>query len=699
MKLKSLLEPKTVALIGASNKVGSLGYDMIQMIKRCNYEGEIFPINPRYEEVCGIKCYEDLASIGKEIDLAVFCVAAKRLPDQIKIAVENKVKALTIFANCVLEEDDKFEDKIIAQLQETGLPVLGHNAMGYYNNDMNLRICGFEAPDEGVKGNISLISQSGSVFSTIAHNEPQLKFNLAVATGTGHITSLEDYMLYALEMETTKALAVYMESSRKPEKFVEALEKAKDKNIPVVLMKVGKSELGAEFAKSHTGGLAGDDDAIQAVLDHYGVIRVDSLDEMANTLALFSFYPNPPKGGLVAIADSGGERNLLADDAEDVDLTYAKLSEDTMQKLEELQEFGQHASNPLDPWGTGIDFEKIFGDSMACMLNDDNAAIGLMSQDLRDGYYLSEGCVQALEQGHKESGKPVAFVTNFGGVRRKELTERINTIPAPVLVGTKYALKSIKNYLEYRDFVYSKAEYTKIGLSEDIKEIINQSDVLKETEAMKVLKSFGFPIAEAIEVDSVIDLENNKNKYNYPVVLKTAVKGILHKADVGGVKLKIQNFEELKEAYEDMNNRLGSACIVAPMISFESELILGMKKDATFGPLVVVGAGGIFTELLRDRVILLPNASKEEIKAKLQTLKTYKLFEGFRGMEVVDVDKLVDVIRDFCKIVTELSDDINEIDINPVAIKGNSIIALDALMVKGVSDDVNHEEEIVEVEA
>lgn len=683
MNLNSLLAPKSVALIGASNKPGSLGHDMVQMIKRGSYSGNIYPINPKYDEVCGIKCYPDLESIGETVDLAVFCVAAKRLPEQIDIAVNNGVRSLTIFANCVVEGDEGFEDRIVEQCLSAGIPVLGHNAMGYYNNDLDLRICGFEAPDEGVRGNISIISQSGSVFSTICHNEPQLKFNLAVATGTGHITSLEDYMIYALNQETTKVLAVYMESSRKPDIFVKALELAKDKKIPVVLMKVGKSELGAEFAKSHTGGLAGDDDAIQAVLDHYGVVRVDSLDEMANTLAIFSFFPNiPEKGGLVAIADSGGERNLLADDAEDVGMEYAVLSDETMEKLEDIQEYGQHASNPLDPWGTGIDFEKIFGDSMSCMLRDENAAIGLMSQDLRDGYYLSEGCIQALKQGHDETGKPVVFLTNFGGIRRKELTERINAIPAPVLTGTKTALKAVRNYLEFRDFEFESASAEKLEVNDEAAELIKSSSVLKETESMKVLESFGFPVAKATEVNSFEDLEAKKEMYQYPLVLKTAEEGILHKADVGGVKLRISNFEQLKDAYSDMSQRLGKKCIVAPMISFDSEIILGMKNDATFGPMVIVGAGGIYTELLKDRIVILPDASEKEIRKKLAELKTYRLLTGFRGSEKADIDLLVDVILRFCRIVKTLSGEISEIDVNPVAIKGNMILALDALMIK-----------------
>lgn len=434
MNLQPLLSPKSIALLGASGREGSLGYDMMQMIKQGDYDGEVYPVNPGYDEILGYKTYKDLEDIGKPVDMVVLSLAAHRIEEQVDLAIEMGVKSLTIFANCVLEEEQdeevKLADRIIKKCKDADIPLLGHNAMGYYNNDIGLRICGFIAPDAGITGNISLISQSGSVFSTIGHNEPQLKFNLMLATGTGEVTSLSDYMLHALNMETTRVLGIYMESVRKPEKFIEALKLAREKRIPIVLMKVGKSELGAEFAKSHTGGLAGDDDSIQAIFDHYGVIRAESLQEMSNLLGLFSYFPDIPQGGVTAIADSGGERNLLADDAEAVGLEFAKFSDATMEKLLARQEFGQGADNPLDPWGTGIDFEKIFGDSLEIMLNDDNGAIGVISQDLRDGYYLSEGCIEALEQGHKGSGKPVAFLTNLSGTRRVELTEKINQIPA-----------------------------------------------------------------------------------------------------------------------------------------------------------------------------------------------------------------------------------------------------------------------------
>ncbi|MGL4677270.1 MAG: acetate--CoA ligase family protein [Brevinema sp.] len=683
MDMNALLAPKSVALVGASTKTESLGYQMIEMIKKSGYEGEVYLINPRYEEILGYKCYPSLESIGKSVDTVALCISTSRIEEQVDIALHCKAKSLIIFANCVIEGEDPnntLENRLLKKCQDAGVAMLGHNAMGYYNNDINLRICGFLAPDFGMKGNISFISQSGSVFSTMAHNEPQLKYNFLLATGTGQITSLSDYMIYALGLETTKVLSVYMESVRKPERFKEALALAQQKGIPIIIMKVGKSELGAEFAQSHTGGLVGDDDAIQAVIDHYGAIRVDSFDEMSNLMLLFSYYPHILPGGLVAIADSGGERNLLADVAENVGLQYAHLSNKTMSDLETLQEPGQHAANPLDPWGTGIDFERIFADSLVCMLRDDNAAIGIISQDLRDDYFLSQGVVQSLEQAAHESKKPVAFMSNFGGQRRSELTKRINKIPAPVLIGTYPTLLAIHKYLSYRDFKYSSNNTVSYSLSKESIKLLSAKRTLLEHESLQVLSELGIPTPEIIPIQSVNDIKNNPS-IPYPVVLKTSKKGILHKSDVGGVALNIKDESSLITQYTAMSHKLGIHCIVSPMYHFDIELILGMKIDPIFGPLIIVGAGGILTEIIKDTIVLLPNSSLSEIKYKLKTLKTYELFNEFRGIEKVNIDKLAEVILNFCMGTKILSPDISEIDINPLVLKGDMIVALDGLLI------------------
>lgn len=685
MDLNPLLAPRSVALMGASNREGTLGYDMVRMLKLGGYRGEVYPINPKYPEICGIRCWPDLQSIGHSVDTVVFCMAAKRIEEQAKLAVEAGARSFTIFANCVLDEeegqDDKLEDRLIKLCSEHNIPMLGHNSMGFYNNDIDLRVCGFNAPDEGMKGNIAFVSQSGSAFFCLAHNEPQLKFNFLLATGTGQVTNMEDYLIYALNMPTTQVLAVYMESVRNPERFRQALALAAEKHIPVVVMKVGRTELGAQFARSHTGGLAGDDDAIQAVFDHYGVMRADTFEEFANLLMLLSYWPDPPKtGGLALIAESGGERNLLADYAEDIGLKFPALSERTMERLEEIQDPGQHAANPLDAWGTGIEFEKLFGDSLGCMLSDDNVALGVIDQDLRDDYFLSKGLMDSLRIGMEQSKKPVAMMTNLGGQRRNELTEIINSMHAPLLVGALDGMKAIKKYLDHRSFVFASELEDTARLSESSRQRLSRGGALLEWESLRVLSEAGLPTPQVVHIHEAADIERQRDSLRYPLVLKTSEEWILHKSDVGGVVLNIRSEAQLLAEYAAMRDRLGSACIAVPMVDYDVELILGMKVDPNFGPMAIVGAGGILTELLRDKMVLLPDCTRGEIRAKLESLKVYRLLRGYRGKAPVDVDVLVEVVYAFAHSLPALSAYASEIDVNPLVLSGGKAVALDGLI-------------------
>jgi acyl-CoA synthetase (NDP forming) len=335
----------------------------------------------------------------------------------------------------------------------------------------------------------------------------------------------------------------------------------------------------------------------------------------------------------------------------------------------------------LDPWGTGTDFEKIFTDSLALMLGDDNAAIGVISQDLRDGYYLSEGCIQALEDGKRRTCKPVAFITNFSGVRRENLTKLISQIPAPVLTGTQPALRAIHSFLSFRDFAYTGFDTSTLDLSETSKNLLKTHSVLSEFQSMALLKETGFPVADGFIVNNLDELKARKADYGFPLVLKTAAKGILHKSDSGGIVTGISDLPSLEEAFQLMTKKLGSPCLVAPMVEFDVEMIFGMKNDPVFGPIVIIGAGGVFTELLNDKIVIVPWATEKEIAEKLKTLRMYKLLQGFRTTKKANINKLVKIIKSFCESVIVIGEYAKEIDVNPVSINGDIIKALDALIV------------------
>ena len=684
--LAPLFAPRSIAFVGASGTPDSLGFHMMNMVRASGYDGRVYPVNPKYAELAGYECHPSITQLPEAVDLAVLNLANPRVEENLRTAIGAGARSVVIFANGLIEgdTDPPLNNRLAAIIREAGIPVLGSNAMGFYNHAARLRVCGFPALDEVVVGPIALITQSGSVFSTIAHNDPQLAFNLVVSSGREIVTTAADYLDYALEMESTRVAGLFIETVRDPEGFVAALEKAAARNIPVVVLKVGRSETGAAMAVSHTGAVAGNDDAYQAVFERHGVVRVDTLDEMTAAMSMFANPRSLGPGGLVVVQDSGGEREMVADVAERAGVPFATLEAATIARMEEVLEFGQEPGNPLDPWGTGKEFEGIFADCFQAMIDDPNAAMGLMMQDLRDGYFLSEGSVEACERVAAGSEKPVAFVTNFSGIRREKLTMRLAGQGIPVLDGTVPAMKTVRHMLDYRDFrnrPRTPPPPPPSGARGKWIERLGDIDTLNGTEAMELLADYGISIVESRFANTAKDAVAAAGAVGYPVVLKTAAEEVLHKADVGGVVTGIGDAEALRSAYADMAERLGAGVVVQPMAAAGTELMLGLLDDPQFGPIMVVGAGGILVEVLGDTVCAVPPLSSADGRRLVERLRVHRILKGVRGNAPANMEALGDVIARFSVMIADLAGAVAELDVNPVIVSPAGVIAVDALVI------------------
>ena len=683
--LAPLFEPRSIAFVGASGTADTLGYHMMNMVRDSGYGGRVYPVNPKYARLSGYDCHVSITEVPEAVDLAVLNLANQRVEENLKTAIGAGARSVVIFANGLIEGDTNppLNDRLAAIIREAGIPVLGSNAMGFYNHAASLRVCGFPALDEVVVGPIALITQSGSVFSTIAHNDPQLEFNLVVSSGREIVTTAADYLDYALEMESTRVAGLFIETVRDPGGFVAALEKAAVRNIPVVVLKVGRSETGAAMAVSHTGAVAGNDDAYQAVFERHGVIRVDTLDEMTAAMSLFADPRRLGAGGLVVVQDSGGEREMVADVAERAGVPFAPLEAATVARMEEVLEFGQEPGNPLDPWGTGKEFESIFGDCFQAMIDDPNAAVGLMMQDLRDGYFLSEGSVEACERVAANSEKPVAFVTNFSGIRREKLTMRLAGQGIPVLDGTVAAMKTVRHMLDYRDF--QGRPRTPPPAAPPVRgkwiDRLRAGDTMHGAEAMELLADYGIPVVESRFANTARDAAAAAEAVGYPVVLKTAAEEVLHKADVGGVVTGLADADALRAAYADMAERLGVGVVVQHMAPAGTELMLGLLDDPQFGPIMVIGAGGILVEVLGDTVCAVPPLAAADGRRLVERLRVHRVLKGVRGNAPAHMEALGDVIARFSVMIADLAGVVAELDVNPVIVSSSGVLAVDALVV------------------
>jgi len=686
--LRPLLSPESVALVGASITPDAAGNDMLLEILASGYKGGVYAVNPKYEEVQGIKCYPSLKDLPVVVDLVVLAIGNARLEAQLKEVIGLGIKAAVLFGSAYLENDS--EPPLMARIaqlaNDANMVICGAGAMGFYNLGENLRIFPQHIDRTFHPGNVAFISHSGSVMTALLWNNQKLNFNLAVSTGQELVTTAADYLDYMLDMPTTKVVAIFLEAVRDPQEFVQCLEKARVKQIPIVVLKAGRTEESAKLAVSHSGAIAGDDDAYQALFDRYGVIRVKSIDEMAETCLLLSTGKNLGEGRLSVILDSGGEREVLMDLACEMELDFARINPETTRILKENLDPGLEPINPLDAWGTGNEYEAVYENCLQALMDDENTAIGMLMADLTTGFWLHETFAEIVRKVAQRSKKPLVVVTNHIGSETQQLALKLIGSGVMVLSGTVPSILAIKHWFYYRDFLKRRPIKVSGGCTEEIKNKWRQrlqiEKPLDEIEGIELLRDFNIPVPKAQIVTNAQDAVATAKKIGFPVVLKTAMPGILHKSDVGGVVLDLKNEKELEAAYAGLDKKLGSRMLVTGMESQGVEVALGLINDPQFGPLVLVAAGGIFMEIFKDKQISMAPVDTDGAMEMINGLKIRPLLDGARGRQTCDKDALARALENFSYLVNELGDLIKELDVNPLILRTDCCVAVDALVIQ-----------------
>ena len=459
--------------------------------------------------------------------------------------------------------------------------------MGFYNVDAWFRAFPFNRPYELQPGGVTLIAQSGSVLTSLLWNDQKLRFNLAVSPGQELVTTVSDYMDYALEQESTRVIALFIESVRRPEAFIAALRKAAARDVPVVALKAGRSPAAATLALSHSGAIAGDDAAYRTLFERYGVLPVATIDELAATALLLSDTRRPGPGGLATIHDSGGERELLLDLAADVGVPFAEIGEETTAVLAEHLDHGLEPINPLDAWGTGRDHQAVFERCWQALIDDDDTAIGVFVVDLTSGFYLHESFARVARRVHRRTTKPMAMMTNHVGTDSQDLARRVTDLGIPVLDGTVAGLVAIRNALAYRDFTWSP----KIAPPTVPTRPSRPGGASGSAARRCSPRARGWPCSRLRGADDPARGGRRRrggvacaDEIGYPVALKTAMPGVLHKSELGGVLLNLATEDELRHAYADLASRMGTQVMVAPMALPRPSSRSGWSTTRSSGP-------------------------------------------------------------------------------------------------------------------
>ena len=683
-RLDPLLAPRSIAVIGASIKPDTPGNTAIRMAVGAGWAGRLYPINPNYGEIEGLACHASLDVLPEVVDLVVLSVANARLEGSVASAIRAGARALTIFASGLMPDDPApaLPERVAAMCREAGIPVCGGNCMGFYNLDQRLRVAAFHSPLDMEPGGIAWIAQSGSVFGALAHNDRRLGFNLCVSAGGEWVTTAADYLDWVLNQPTTRAVGLFLESVRDPGGFVATLDKARRLDIPVVCLKVGRTPASAAMALSHTGALAGSDAAYRALFDRLNVLEVGTPDELAATLQLLGHDRRPAVGGLAAMHDSGGERELAVDLNARIGVPYAAISEATRATLAHHLDYGLEAMNPLDAWGTGQDAVGQFAAMMGALLDDPDTAMGLLFVDLRDGYHLSETYLAAVRRAAALTDKPVAIATNYALVRNEGIARRAAEAGIPVIDGTEEALLAVRHALAFRDRARLLAP-APCPIPTHAREAARRraaAGPVGDADALAMLSDYGIPVPRWTVVATEGEARAAAEAIGYPAVLKTA-EGVAHKTEVGGVKLGLRDEDQVAAAYRDLAGRLGPSVLVQAMSGAGVEMSLGTIHDPDFGPYLMIAAGGILVELLDDNAVALAPVGPGEAAAKIARLRSARLLAGVRGAPAADAAALADIASRLSWLAHDLRDHVAEIEMNPVIARPEGCMAVDALFV------------------
>ena len=572
--------------------------------------------------------------------------------------------------------------------REAGLKICGGNCMGLVNRTSGVRATWGMVNAWPDAGSASLITHSGVAFLTLQFVDPRLTYNMVVSAGQEMTVTAADYIDYALELDSTKVIMLFLETVRDPEGFCAALGKARDRGIPVVALKVGRTEKSARLAQSHSGAMAGDDAAYEAVFDHYGVLRVESFDELTATAQLLSMDRPLAPGGLAGTMDSGGARGMLIDLADRESVPFSDINETTTASLAGLLEYGLDPVNPTDCWGTGKEWDKVFGGCLQALADDPDTAIAAMFSDLGMTDTVSDEMFGIVQKVRDNTTKPVVICQHWSRMLSPETQALAAAGDVPVFDGSDTFLKAVRLGMDYRDRaqIEPAVDHYTVGRDrvEHWRKRLETGEPFDEDEGLAFVASFGMGAPQrriAYDRDEAIRFARD---IGGRVAMKTAERGILHKTEVDGVRLGIEGEDAVAATYDDLASRLGKRVLIAEMAPEGVELAAGIVHDAQFGPLVMVAAGGILVEVMDDRAFLLPPFGMDDVDRVLSRLKVSRLLAGVRGASPTDMKWLSHSLTALSRIAVAYGDLIAELDVNPLIAGPDKTMAVDAVVVPRV---------------
>lgn len=707
-KLESFFNPKRIALIGASINPNSVSGKVLNNLVGGGFRGVVYPVNPQFEAVLGIQCYRDLKSLPNKPDLVVICTSAELVPGYINECGEAGILNIIVMSAGFKEAGEKGL-KLELQIKEyikkyENMRVMGPNCLGLIVPTLNLNVS--FATGIPKNGNIAFISQSGALCTSVLDwaMEKKLGFSYFISVGNAIDVDFSDLIDFLGEDEKTKSIILYIESVTQARKFMTAA-RSFARSKPIVAYKAGRFPESAKVAASHTGAMAAEDAIYDAAFKRVGIARVFDIGDIFDCTELIGRGKIPKGPKLCIVTNAGGPGVMATDSLMEHDGELSNLSEDTINQLNLNLPAFWSKGNPVDVLGDAN--SKRISKAVQIVLKDKNvdAVLVILTPQAMTNPTATAKEISKLSADTK---KPV-LAAWLGGERMREGMQILSDAGVPVYQTPEQAVRSFMTLVSYSRNLLSlyetpreipvefpidrnklRNDFVNLCLSEEINIDNDKILILSESVSKKILDAYGIPVSDPVLAKSVNEAVNNAEKIGYPVVMKIHSPDISHKTDVGGVELNLQDKVMISSAFKRIMNNVKLKCpdaeiegvTIQPMVKIKDavEMILGIKRDSTFGTVILTGMGGTGAELFKDRTIGFPPLNERLAFQMIESLKIYPLLKGYRGKPPVNIEKLIEILIRLSYLAADYPE-IKELDINPLLISRKGAIALDARIV------------------
>ncbi len=690
-----MLNPRSIAVVGATPRMQYGGRFLAAAMGSADSGVNVYPVNPRYEEVQGVQCYPSVTALPEAPDVVGVVVPYHAVLDTLRESHEKGAKSAIVisagFAERAVDDRRDLQGELGRFAQESGMRVSGPNCLGLANLKDDIWASASSRGAAGLSGPIGLVCQSGASafgpFLTRAVDEG-IGFTYIVSTGNEADLDFCDFARYLLDDDDTRVIAGFVEGFKDGRKFLEVARLAAERGKPIVLIKIGRSDLGSRAAGSHTAALTGVDEAYEAAFAQYGVIRVQDYDDLLQVSNLMARCPRPSKRGVAVVSHSGGISSLTADMFGQAGLDLPPLSERARDGINGILKGFGWAANPSDV--TGFANSDEFPAIMSYMAEDEGVGTLVVASAGADPQ-----ATQVIAQ-RDASGMPVAFLwTGTRGAQSglpmlRQAGIPVFYVPDKLAAGVRY----LNDYHDWRERRLARGFAQAGEITDEQAEAakaLEGSGALSEYDSKALVRAFGVPTTReevAADAESAVAAAD---RIEYPVVLKVNSADILHKTEAGGIRLGLGDADAVRNAFGDVTSnakaydadaRINGA-VVQEMVSGGVETIVGVSYDAQLGPILLFGTGGVMVEVYNDVALRLCPITREDALEMIDEVKGARLLSGFRGAPVADVDALADVLVNVSQMAVQLEGSLGELDINPLMVlpKGQGVKAADALVV------------------